>query len=115
VLRERVVHLSHIEGTTISDIVTKNGIARTNLHRRLPPRLPQVITVGGPAPPPRDKRAVGRGSNHVVRKPGTTTPVLSHFLGSLRVWLVVSDCGPSLIACWWTTGSLPVSVRWSSL
>ncbi len=80
-LRERVVHLSHIEGTTISDIVTKNGIARTNLHRRLPPRLPQVITVGGPAPPPRDKRAVGRGSNHVVRKPGTTTPVLSHFLG----------------------------------
>jgi len=68
VLRERAVHLSHIEGTTISDIVTNNGIARTNLHRRLPPRLPQVITVGGPAPPPRDKRAVGRGINHVVRK-----------------------------------------------
>jgi len=39
----------------------------------------------------------------------------SQNLGSLRVWLVVSDCGPSLIACWWTTGSLPVSVRWSSL
>jgi DNA invertase Pin-like site-specific DNA recombinase len=41
------------QGTTIAEIVTTTGVARTSLYRHLPPRPPQPVTAAHPSAPDR--------------------------------------------------------------
>ena len=56
----KLAHAAHLRDTghTITEIITKTGIARTNLYRHLPPRPPEQLTIAAP-PRPADHQAPG--------------------------------------------------------
>jgi len=55
---DKLAYAAHLRDTghTITEIITKTGIARTSLYRHLPPRPPEQLTVAAP-PRPADHQA----------------------------------------------------------
>lgn len=49
---DKLAYAKHLRDTghSIAEIVAKTGIARTSLYRHLPPRPPEPVTAGPPAP-----------------------------------------------------------------
>jgi len=64
---DKLAYAAHLRDTghTITEIITKTGIARTSLYRHLPPRPPEQLTVTAPPrpadhQPPRDQPLGGQ-------------------------------------------------------
>jgi len=63
---DKLAYAAHLRDTghTITEIITRTGIARTSLYRHLPPRPPEQLTVAAPPrpadhQPPADQQAPG--------------------------------------------------------
>jgi len=63
---DKLAYAAHLRDTghTITEIITRTGIARTSLYRHLPPRSPEQLTVAAPPrpadhQPPADQQAPG--------------------------------------------------------
>jgi len=57
---DKLAYAAHLRDTghTITEIITKTGIARTSLYRHLPPRPPEQLTIAAP-PRPADHQPPG--------------------------------------------------------